>query len=53
MLVSSKIIVCHVGLLACALKAHHQIDLNIVGHMPGLSDKDPLGSGKTQLHRLK
>ena len=49
--VSSKIIVRHMGLLACALKAHHQIDLNIVGYVPGLPDKDPLGSGKTQSWR--
>ena len=51
--VSSKIIVRHVGLLACTLKVHHQIYLNIVGHVPWLPDKDPLGSGKTQSRRLK
>ena len=51
MSVSSKIIVRHVSLLTCALKAHHQIDLNIVDHVPELPDKDPLGSGKTQSRR--
>ena len=49
--VSLKIVIHHVGLLACALKAHQQIDLNIIGHVPGLPDKDPLGSGKIQSQR--